>query len=551
MNDVLAPASRVAVPDLARACVELPIGVVITDASGLVIFANNSAADLFTPLQPISFGFRALLGLSGITGGGELAEAVETNVASPPIRIGLSDGRTFDARCKPLPCGGSTITLFNVTTYVQSAELAVLDALTGLTTRASFHKRLGELLAESRRGNPSVAVLYIDLDKFKMVNDTLGHPVGDALLIQVAERLRTAARSGDIVARLGGDEFAIVQACVPQPQAAEALAARLVDLMGRTFIAAGHMVTIGASVGVSMAPDDGDDVATLLRHADLALHRAKADGRGSIRFFQSSMDAEMQSRRLLEMDLRKALVLKEFELFYQPQLDLDSNTLIGFEALMRWRSPARGLVFPALFIPLAEEIGLIGRIGEWLLLTACREAAAWPSPISIAVNISAMQFRGDQLLPAVIAALTASGLDPARLELEITEGSLLENTEMVLAILLDLKALGVRISMDDFGTGYSSLSYLQKFPFDKIKIDQSFVRGPNQGKESDAIIRAVAALGKTLSMTTMAEGVETQDQLERVRAAGCGAVQGYLIGRPLPALEAASMMNRPSSSNKI
>jgi diguanylate cyclase (GGDEF)-like protein len=551
MDEVLTPGPRVAVPDLAGACAELPVGVVITDASGVVIFANNSAEALFTPPQSVSFALRTLLGLSGITGGQELARAAEANMPSLPIRIGLPDGRIFDARSKPLPCGGSTITLFDVTTYIQSAELAVLDALTGLSTRASLHERLGELLAETRRGHASIAVLYIDLDKFKMVNDTLGHPVGDALLIKVAERLRKAARAGDIVARLGGDEFAIVQASVPQPQAAEALAARLVDLIGRTYIAAGHMLTIGASVGIAMAPHDGDDVATLLKHADLALYRAKADGRGLFRFFQSSMDAEMQSRRLLEMDLRKALALKEFEVFYQPQVDLDTNSLTGFEALLRWRSPARGLVSPAVFVPLAEEIGLIGQIGEWVLQTACREAAGWPCPISIAVNLSAVQFRGDKLLPTVVAALKASGLDPTRLELEITEGSLLENAEAVLTILQQLKMLGVRISMDDFGTGYSSLSYLQKFPFDKIKIDQSFVRGANQRKDCDAIIRAVVALSENFGIKTVAEGVETHEQLERVRAGGCGSVQGYLTGRPLPAAEAASMMSRPSSSNEV
>jgi diguanylate cyclase (GGDEF)-like protein len=550
MDDLLAVASCVPTPDLTLAYADLPLGVVITDASGCIIFANSSAEELFSPLQPVSFGLRTLFGLSGVTGAGGLAHAVESNAASGPIRIGLPDGRTFEGRSKPLTKGGSILALFDVTIYVQGTELATLDALTGLAMRASLHQRLAALLAEGRRSNAAVAVLCIDLDKFKMVNDTLGHPVGDALLVKVAERLRTAARADDLVARLGGDEFVIVQANAPQPQAAEALAARLVDLIGRTYIAAGHMLTIGASVGIAIAPDDADDITTLLKHADLALYRAKADGRGLFRFFQSSMDAEMQSRRLLEMDLRRALALKEFEVFYQPQVDLTANTLIGFEALLRWRSPARGLVSPALFVPLAEEIGLIGQIGEWVLRTACREAAAWPSPVSIGVNISPMQFRGDKLVPTVIAALTASGLDPKRLELEITEGSLLDNTEAVLGILQELKALGVRISMDDFGTGYSSLSYLQKFPFDKIKIDQSFVRGANQGKDADAIIRAVAALGTSLGMTTIAEGVETQEQLERVRAGGCGSVQGYLTGRPLPAAEAASMMSPFASSTK-
>ena len=547
MADLLAPARAIPEHDLAQAYGDLAVGVVVTDTHGLVIFANPAATDIFPQLQPVGFGFRALLGLCGITGAGELARAVETATPSASVRIGLPDGRSFDARSQPQSGGGALVTLFDVTAYVQSAELAVLDSLTGLATRASLHKRLGELLAAEQPVSAPVAVIYLDLDKFKMVNDTLGHPVGDALLIKVAERLRGAARAGDLVARLGGDEFAILQVGAPQPQGAETLAARLVDLISRTYIAAGHMLTIGVSIGIAIAPEDGNDVAILLKHADLALYRAKADGRGMFRFFQTSMDVEMQSRRLLEMDLRRALALKELELFYQPQIDLDSNTLIGFEALLRWRSPTRGLVSPALFIPLAEEIGLITRIGEWVLQTACREAASWPSPVSIGVNISPMQFRTGKLVSAVTSALAASGLDPARLDLEVTEGSLLENTEAVLRILNDLKALGVRLSMDDFGTGYSSLSYLQKFPFDKIKIDQSFVRGADKSADSGAIVRAVAALGKTLGMTTVAEGVETQEQLDRVRAGGCSEVQGYLTGRPLPAREAASLM-KPSSS---
>jgi EAL domain-containing protein (putative c-di-GMP-specific phosphodiesterase class I) len=263
------------------------------------------------------------------------------------------------------------------------------------------------------------------------------------------------------------------------------------------------------------------------------------------------MDAEMQSRRLLELDLRKALALREFEVFYQPQVDVETKALIGFEALLRWRSPTRGMVSPGLFIPLAEEIGLIGRIGEWVLQTACRDAASWPSSVSVSVNVSAVQFRDGKLVPMVTSALAASGLDAARLELEITEGALLDNTEDVLNVLQTLKRLGVRISMDDFGTGYSSLSYLQKFPFDKIKIDQSFVRGTDHNTDCGAIVRAVAALGKSLGMTTIAEGVETQEQLDRVRAEGCSAVQGYLTGHPLPAAEAASLMSGSHSPQDV
>ncbi|WP_428483614.1 putative bifunctional diguanylate cyclase/phosphodiesterase [Rhodopila sp.] len=547
MDDLLTPVSRMLANGPAEAYAELATGVLVVDAGGLVIFANASASAFLTPLHPIGLGLGALFGLSGASGGGDLARAVEAGIASEPIRIGLSDGRILDGRSRPLADGGTVVTLFDVTLYVQDAERAASDSLTGLANRASLHTRLGELLAQARLGNSSVAVVYLDLDRFKSVNDTLGHSVGDALLIKVAERIRAAARADDMIARLGGDEFAILQANAVQPQAAEALAARLVDLISRTYIAAGHMLTIGASVGVAIAPSDGDDAETLLKHADLALYRAKADGRGVFRFFQDSMDVEVQARRLLEMDLRRALALKELELFYQPQIDLESDMLVGFEALIRWRSPARGLVSPALFITLAEEIGLIAAIGEWVLRTACREAASWPRPVSIAVNISPIQFRGGKLVQTVKSALAASKLDPSRLEVEITEGALLDNTDTVLQVLHELKALGIRISMDDFGTGYSSLSYLQKFPFDKIKIDQSFVRGADHSAGSGAIVRAVAALGASLGMTTTAEGVETKEQLDRVRAEGCTSVQGYLTGRPIPAADAAALMRLPVS----
>ncbi len=543
MGDLVAPVSCATAADLVGAYAHLTVGVVITDTTGQVTFANPIAESVFAPLQPTLFAFRPLLSLSGVTGAAELATAIELGVASAPVRVSLPNGRTFDGSSRPLPSGGCIVTLFDVTPYIQSAALTVRDALTGLATRKSFDKSLEQALAEGQQNSASVAVLCIDLDKFKAVNDTLGHPVGDALLLKVAERLRSVVRSGDVVARLGGDEFAIIQRNEHQPQAAEMLAARLVDLIGRTYIAAGHMITVGASVGIAIAPNDGQDVATLLKYADLALYRAKGDGRGVFRFFQHSMDAEMQSRRLLEIDLRKALALKEFELHYQPQVELEANRLVGFEALLRWHSPARGLVSPGVFIPLAEEIGLIGRIGDWVLHTACREAASWPVPVSIAVNISPMQFRGDKLMASVVSALAASGLDPKRLELEITEGSLLDNTDTVLQVLQQIKTLGVSISMDDFGTGYSSLSYLQKFPFDKIKIDQSFIRTSDHSEGSVAIMRAVTALGKSLGMKTIAEGVETTEQLARVRAQGCGAVQGYLTGRPLGATAAAALMN--------
>ena len=543
MDGLLEPDGAI-VADQADAYEHLGVSVIVTDPSGQVASANALARSIFAPLQPTLFAFHSLLSLSGATGAGDLLTAVEAGRASPSIRVGFPDGRVFDGCCRPLASGGCCLTtLVDVTAYVQNAELVVKDSLTGLATRANFRECLQQALERCEQTGESVAVLSLDLDKFKIVNDTLGHPVGDALLLKVAERLRSVSRSSDVVARLGGDEFAIIQMSEHQPQAAETLAARLVDVIGRTYIAAGHMITVGASVGIAVAPQDGQDVATLLRHADLALYRAKTDGRGTFRFFQHGMDADIQSRRLLEVELRRALAMKELELFYQPQVDLEHNRLVGFEALIRWRSPTRGLVSPGLFIPLAEEIGLIGKIGDWVLQTACREAAGWPLPVAVAVNISPAQFRGGKLIPSIVSALTASGLDPCRLEIEITEGSLLDNTTAVLEILREIRSLGASISMDDFGTGYSSLSYLQKFPFDKIKIDQSFIRTSDHSEESVAIVRAVAALGRGLGMKTIAEGVETAEQLARVRAEGCGAVQGYLTGHPLAAADAAALMD--------
>ncbi len=425
---------------------------------------------------------------------------------------------------------------------------ASADALTGLVGRDELRRRIAAQLGSAQRGTEGFAVLCIDLDRFKAVNDTLGHPIGDSLLKKVADRLLKAARQEDLVARLGGDEFAIVQVGAGQPEASESLAARLVDLVGRTYVVDGHMLNVGASVGVAIGPANGQDADTLLRNADLALYRAKADGRGMFRFFEPGMDAELRGRAALEagrsreIDLRRALALKEFDLAYQPQVSAHGGVLTGFEALLRWNHPKRGMVSPADFIPLAEEIGLIGPIGEWVLRTACAEAARWPEPITLAVNLSPVQFRGAKLVTIVTSALAHSGLPADRLELEITEGALLDNTETVLGVLNALRQLGVSISMDDFGTGYSSLSYLQKFPFTKIKIDQSFVRQMEESADCSAIVRAVIALGRSLGMKTTAEGVETEGQRERIRAEGCTEIQGYLTGKPMCAADAATLV---------
>ena len=527
--------------------------VLVVDRDGQVTYANPAAGQMFAPLEPAKFTLRGLLALSGLSGAGDLASAVESRAAqgdfAASVRAGLPDGRVLDAQLRKLDHGSTVITLNDVTAYVREAELAMRDALTGLPNRRVFHERLSELLMRAEERNVPVAVLCLDLDRFKTVNDSLGHPVGDALLMKVAERLRNCIRAGDMVARLGGDEFAIVQADVHQPQAAQALATRLVDLIGRTYLVSGYALNVGASIGIALAPADGRDCATIMRHADLALYSAKSDGRSRFRFFQPVMNEEMQARRALEEDLRRAVAFKELELAYQPQFNLDADALVGFEALLRWRSPTRGLVSPGLFVPLAEEIGLIGTIGAWVLRAACQNAAAWDRPLSIAVNISAIQFTDEKLVGTVKSVLEETGLPAERLELEITEGALLQETDTVLRQLHALKALGVRISMDDFGTGYSSLSYLQKFPFDKIKIDQSFIRGADGSQDCNAIVRAVAALGASLGMKTTAEGVETAEQLQRIRAQGCSEVQGYLTGRPVTAAAAASLVRDSCSSD--
>jgi diguanylate cyclase (GGDEF)-like protein len=413
-------------------------------------------------------------------------------------------------------------------------HMAHHDALTMLPNRVRFRDNLKQELLRVRPEAP-IAVLCLDLDDFKAVNDTLGHPVGDALLKQVAQRLSACLHSADTVARLGGDEFAIVQAAGAQPVAATVLAQQLIETMAEPFDIGGHSVVIGTSAGIALAPNDGCDPDELLKNADMALYRAKAEGRGTYRFFEAKMDADMQARRLLEVDLRGALVRDEFEVHYQPLVDLQTARLNGFEALLRWRHPERGLVSPAEFIPLAEDIGLIAPIGAWVLKQACADATGWPGDLAVAVNLSPVQFRSKTLTLDVVAALGASGLPARRLELEITEAVMLQETETTLATLKELKALGARISMDDFGTGYSSLSYLRKFPFDKIKIDQSFIRDLASRPESLAIVRAVAGLGNTLGMATTAEGIETMDQLRAVRAEGCTQVQGFLLGRPKPA----------------
>ena len=424
------------------------------------------------------------------------------------------------------------------------AHMAHHDALTDLPNRTVFSQRLNDALVRVRRDRARIAVLWVDLDHFKAVNDSFGHTVGDRLLKAAAERLRNASGEGALVARLGGDEFAVLLEAVATPNDAGAAAERLIQVLSVPFEFDGTEMTIGTSIGIALYPGDGENAEELLRNADLALYRAKAEGRGTHHFFEPEMDRQAQNRRVLEHDLRKGLTRGEFELYYQPLIDLASGRVAAFESLLRWNHPERGMVPPAAFIAVAEETGLIVPLGEWVLQAACSEAASWPDGTKIAVNLSPLQFRNRNLVAAVINALARSGLAPARLELEITESVLLAETDSNIATLHQLRSLGVRISMDDFGTGYSSLGYLRSFPFDKIKIDRSFVSEIAQDEDCAAIIRAISGLGRSLRIRTAAEGVETEAQLGRLRDEGCTEVQGYYFSPPRPASEVAGLLEK-------
>lgn len=459
----------------------------------------------------------------------------------------LQNGRTVVVKHKPMSGGGWVATHEDITEQrrieARIEHMAHHDALTDLPNRFLLRDGLESALLKATSEHP-VAVLWLDFDRFKDVNDTLGHAVGDALLKDAGERLRGCIRDHDTIARLGGDEFAIVQTGTCQPEGAKALAQRVIDAIGAPYNVGGHQVVIGTSIGISICPIDTTDPDRILKYADLALYRAKAEGRNTFRFFEPGMDDQMHARRHLEMDLRNALVDGAFELHYQPIVNLDRNEVVTFEALLRWNHPSRGRISPAEFIPLAEEIGLIASIGEWVIRAACADAALWPKSIKVAVNLSPLQFNQDDLVQLVFNALAAAGLDPKRLELEITESVLLENTEKTLGTLNELRKLGICISMDDFGTGYSSLSNLRGFPFDKIKIDQSFIQGLGNDDQCSTIIQAVTALGAGLGMIITAEGVETREQLDVLRDLGVNEVQGYYISRPAPARDALRGITR-------
>ncbi len=541
----------VAENQLFRTAIEnIPQGLCLFDGNGRLLVGNRRYAEIYG-LDPArvrpGMTLRAILALRADVGAvpelapddyirwTEQGDSGAHTLSGKVFR--LKNGRVVAIRQQLMPGGGSVATHEDITerqlTEQRLAHMAHHDALTGLPNRVLLRQRLEQALAGVADGR-RCAVLCVDLDRFKDVNDTLGHPIGDLLLQAATQRLRNFLPRVDTLARLGGDEFAIVQTSTEQPADAVLLAGRLIRDLSTPYGINGHRIIIGASVGIACAPQDGADADLLLRNADLALYAAKAEGRGRARVFEPRMDSAAQRRRMLELELRRALAEEQFALVYQPVVSVPTRRITGVEALLRWHHPERGCIAPGDFIPVAEETGLIVPIGDWVLHRACAEAATWPEPLRIAVNLSVIQFRTAGLFDTVSSALRMSGLAPDRLELEITESALVSDWDSTIAILDQIKQLGVNVSMDDFGTGYSSLSYLRLFPFDKVKIDQIFVRELSNGGSSRAIIRAIVALCRALGIVTIAEGVETEEQLAVLGAECCAEVQGYLLSRPIP-----------------
>lgn len=537
-------------------------GLCMFDAQQKLIVCNKTYIEMYdlppalgepgTFLQAID-DYRVSAGNSAIANPEQIAAATaaRTELEAWAFAQNLVDGRIIAVSQRPMPNGGWVAVHEDITerrrAEAKIAHLARHDMLTNLPNRVLFREHL-EMAFKGVQPGRGCAVHCLDLDNFKTVNDTLGHPIGDELLKAVAGRLTGNLPASDFVARIGGDEFAIIQTAVEKPEQCSALAARIVELISKPYDIEGRHIVIGTSIGIAVAPNDGPSPDQLLKSADMALYLAKGDGRGTYRFFEREMDRKLQARRLLELDLRKAIVNSEFVLHYQPIMDLQTEKVTGFEALVRWNHPERGLIPPLEFIPLAEETGLILPIGEWVLRTACAQAAKWPETVGVAVNLSATQFKGRNLVQLAMNALASSGLSPSRLDLEITESLLLQDEANILAILHQLRDIGIRISLDDFGTGYSSLAYLRNFPFDKIKIDRSFVQDMLVRKDCRAIVRAVVGLARSLSITTVIEGVETKEQLEAAKTDGCTEGQGYLFSKAMPNKDVAGFIAQRNSA---
>ncbi len=524
-------------------------GLLLFDSSQQLVVCNQRYIEMYglsaAVVKP-GCSFREIIAHRKATGSfaGDMDEYCARILQNIGLRnsmvVETRDGRSIQIVNEPLTDGGWVATHEDITerrlAEEQIRHLAHYDALTDLPNRALFHERLKQELARIADGQ-QMAVIYIDIDEFKTVNDTLGHLIGDELLKSVAASLSQCVATTDFVARLGGDEFAIVQTAVKAPTEVADLVTRVLDAIREPYECLGHQLTTDASIGIALAPQHGVDLDQILKNADLAMYAAKSAGRRTYRFFEPAMDARVRARRILEVELRQAIIDGALEVYYQPCVNLRDNAITGCEALLRWRHSERGMISPAEFIPIAEETGLINQLGEWVLTTACAEATTWPDHIKLAVNVSPVQFKSGTFALKLVSALTASGLAANRLELEITEAVLIRDDEAALAILHQLRGIGVRTALDDFGTGYSSLSYLQRFPFDKIKIDRCFVTGLGEPDGSASIVQAIVNIATARQMTTIAEGVETREQQQLLRALGCAEMQGYLFSPAQPAAE--------------
>ncbi len=520
-------------------------GLALYDANGALILANRRLCEMCgVSCEQVRIGMSIAEVMGAIGFSRRRAQRVSERIHSiaPDGQMDqtfeeIGEAHVVSIATRPMPDGGWVMTFEDVTerrrAEVQLAYMAHHDALTGLPNRTYFHERLRQAMVQAKRGTAFV-LMSLDMNGFKGVNDTLGHAAGDELLRAVAQRLRACVRESDTVARLGGDEFAVIQTGPKEDGDAVVLAKRLIHALGQPYLLHGHQVLSGCSVGMAMAPKDGTEIDDLMKKADMALYRAKRDGTLSYSFFEPELDTRMETRRMLERDLRQALLQDELRLHNQPLVDAKTGEVTSYEALVRWQHGTRGMISPADFIPMAEESGLIVPIGEWVVRTACEEAATWAGDLRVAVNLSALQFKSGRLPEMISEALSFSGLSANRLELEITETVLLQNSETTLKALHELRDLGVRIALDDFGTGYSSLSYLRSFPFDKLKIDRSFVQDLPESHSARAIVQAIAALGASFNMAITAEGVEKLEQMEYLRGEGCHEFQGYYLSRPKP-----------------